>query len=106
MLFADTVFYNAKVVTVNSNNDIAEAVAVKNGRIMAVGCEEDIFPLCDCSTERVDLGGAMILPGLHDAHVHASDFIHNKHHLPCDTCGSIAELQEIDFLMPSTDKKL
>lgn len=94
MQFADTVFYNAKVVTVNADDDIAEAVAVKDGRIMAVGSREEILALCGADTERTDLGGATLLPGIHDAHVHASDFIHNMHHLACDTCSSIAQLQD------------
>lgn len=93
MTFADSVFYNAKIVTVNPDNDIAEAVAIKGGKIAAVGSCEEVFAFCGENTERIDLGGAMLLPGIHDSHVHAGDFIHNKHHLDCEVCGSIEELQ-------------
>lgn len=93
MTFADTVFFNAKVVTVNAAGETAEAVAVKDGRIAAVGSSTDMLALCGEHTERIDLNGAMLLPGIHDSHVHASDFIHNRHHLACGGCGSIAELQ-------------
>ncbi|GAA3529058.1 amidohydrolase [Zobellella aerophila] len=67
---ADTIYHNAKVVTVNNNFDIAEAVAVKDGRIMAVGNDSQIQTLASADTKLVDLQGKTLLPGFYDGHIH------------------------------------
>lgn len=68
---ADLILTNGKVVTVDKDFSIAEAVAVKGDRILAVGTNEEIEKYAGPETERVDLGGKMALPGLIDSHVHA-----------------------------------
>ena len=60
---ADTVYFNGPVVTVDDNLPLAEAVAVKDGRILAVGSEVDILALAGEQTRRVDLNGKALLPG-------------------------------------------
>jgi len=67
---ADTIFTNGKVVTVDKDFHIAEAVAVKGDRIVAVGSNADVEALAGEGTKRVDLQGKMMLPGLIDSHVH------------------------------------
>lgn len=47
------------------------AVAVTSGRITAVGSDEEILPLAGSGTEHLDAAGAAVLPGFHDAHIHA-----------------------------------
>lgn len=90
---ADTIFYNGIIATVNDNFDFIEAVAVANGKIVAVGTQKEIMLYRGPDTECVDLNGAMMLPGIHDAHIHASDIIHNRGHLQCGGFKSIIELQ-------------
>lgn len=68
--FAETIYHNAKVVTVNDSFDIAEAVAVKNGHIMAVGSDRQIRALASADTKLVDLQGKTLLPGFYDGHIH------------------------------------
>jgi len=65
---ADTVYYNAKVYTVDSAFKIADAFAVKDGKILAVGSAVDIRKLT--AAEEVDLGGKSVYPGFYDAHCH------------------------------------
>lgn len=48
----------------------AEAVAVRAGRIVAVGSDADVHPYAGPGTRSVELGSACLLPGFHDAHVH------------------------------------
>ena len=67
----DLVLHNAKVVTVNDAFDIAEAVAVKGDRIVAVGSNEQVLSLAGSATKKLDLEGATVLPGLMDSHSHA-----------------------------------
>ena len=69
---ADLVLYNARVITVDSADRIAQAVAVRDGKIVAVGSDRDVLALAGRRTERHDLHGATVTPGLMDAHMHFS----------------------------------
>lgn len=69
-VFADLVLINGKIVTVDPEDSTAEAVAVKFGRIMAVGCNSKIKPLIGGKTRAVDLHGKTVLPGFIDSHCH------------------------------------
>ena len=67
---ADLAFVNGAVYTVDAARSRAAAVAVKDGRIVAVGTDATIREHIDPTTEVFDLGGRMLLPGFQDAHVH------------------------------------
>jgi predicted amidohydrolase YtcJ len=67
---ADAVYTNGKIVTADRSFTIAQAVAVRNGRFMAVGANEDILKLAAPSTLRIDLAGKTVIPGLMDSHTH------------------------------------
>ncbi len=66
----DTIITHAKVVTLDPNDHIAESVALKGDRIVAVGSEADIAKLRTSSTKTIDAAGKTLLPGLYDSHVH------------------------------------
>ena len=66
----DTVLYNANVYTVDSRQPLAEAIAVSNGRILAVGASADLLRLAGAQTVKIDVGGKTVLPGFIDAHSH------------------------------------
>jgi len=70
-LQADLIITNGKVITVNKNFSIARAVAVKDGKILAVGTDERIKALAGRKTKAIDLNGKTMLPGINDAHIHA-----------------------------------
>jgi len=67
---ADLIFTGGTVHTVNPAQPKAAAVAVKAGRIAAVGSDADIRSLADPNTRVFDLSGKMLLPGFQDSHVH------------------------------------
>jgi predicted amidohydrolase YtcJ len=67
---ADLIVHHAKVVTVDAKFSTAHAVAVKDGRILAVGDDEAVLKLKGPKTRLIDAGGRMVLPGLYDSHVH------------------------------------
>ena len=67
---ADLVVHHAKVVTVDRDFRIAEAIAVKDGRIVAVGDDAEIFRRVGPKTKVIDAEGYPLLPGLYDSHVH------------------------------------
>ena len=68
--FADVVFTNGAVLTMDSANPTARAVAIRGGRIVYVGSDEGAQPLIGTSTRVLDLGGKTLMPGFQDAHVH------------------------------------
>ncbi len=67
---ADRVFVNGTVYTVDEKRSRAEAVAVREGRIVRVGTNAEVRRLAGPATEVTDLAGAMLLPGFHDSHIH------------------------------------
>ncbi|WP_067139558.1 amidohydrolase [Microtetraspora malaysiensis] len=67
---ADLVFLGGPVHTLGPVRTAATAVAVRDGRIVAVGANPDVRPLIGRATEVVDLAGRALLPGFQDAHVH------------------------------------
>ena len=69
---ADLAFVGGAVYTVDAVHPWAEAVAVRDGRIEAVGTDRDVREACGPATQIVDLAGRMLLPAFQDAHVHAS----------------------------------
>jgi predicted amidohydrolase YtcJ len=68
----DLVVFNGKIVTADGNFRIAEAMAVRGDRIVAVGSTQEILNLAASTTQRVDLKGQTVLPGLIDSHSHAA----------------------------------
>lgn len=68
----DLVVVRGNVVTMNPRQPRAEAVAVKDGRFLAVGSDADIRHLARAGTPVHDLGGKTVLPGLIDAHTHGA----------------------------------
>lgn len=69
---ADLAFINGKIITVDGSFSIAQAVAVKGDRIVAVGTDEDVKTVVGAGTEVVDLKGRTMLPGINDSHIHAA----------------------------------
>lgn len=78
------VYFNAKVYTVNANQVWAEAFFVEDGIIKYVGDNEGALALATSSTEQIDLGGAMVLPGLHDVHMHPLEASTENFHFVVD----------------------
>jgi len=70
ILSADMILIDGKVVTVDQNDTVAEAVAIKDGRILHVGSTDEIKSLIGSKTELVDLEGRLVLPGFIDTHEH------------------------------------
>jgi predicted amidohydrolase YtcJ len=68
---ADTVLLNGKLVTLDAARPRAEAIAIRDGRILAVGRSADIEGLAGPATRRIDLAGRTVIPGLIDSHIHA-----------------------------------
>lgn len=68
---ADLILHQGKIVTVDADFRIAEAMAVKGDRILAVGSNSEVLDLGGPNTRHIDLRGKTVLPGLIDSHLHA-----------------------------------
>ena len=66
----DLILSNGKIITVDDTFSIAQAVAVRGNRIVAVGTNADINKLAGPNTRRVDLRGKAVVPGMIDNHAH------------------------------------
>lgn len=69
-IFLDTAIINANVITVDENMSRAEAVGILNGRIVAVGSNEEIESMVGSNTKVIDAKGKTVVPGFHDSHMH------------------------------------
>jgi predicted amidohydrolase YtcJ len=67
---ADRVYRNAAVFTADEKNPAAEAVAIRDGRIVYVGSNAGAVPFIGPATKIVDLHGGFLMPGLIDGHLH------------------------------------
>lgn len=69
---ADTIYHGGPIITINDAAPRAEALAVKDGKILAVGHEDEVLKTKGDGTKVVDLAGKALLPGFIDAHGHLS----------------------------------
>ena len=66
--YLDIAFRNGNVITVNANDDEAQAVGVKGNKIAFVGSNEALHELLDLHTKVYDLDGRTLMPGINDSH--------------------------------------
>ena len=67
---ADKIFLGGDIITVDDNNPEAQAVAVRNGKILVIGSETEVLKYEGSNTEVIDLKGNTLLPGFIDIHTH------------------------------------
>lgn len=70
-----TVYQNGYIYTSDLAKSVAQAVAIKDGEIIYVGSNEGVTQLIDSKTTVVDLESKMMLPGLHDVHIHPTAIV-------------------------------
>lgn len=92
---ADLIFVNGAVYTVDAARRWARAVAVRGGRIAAVGTDEQVRALAAPATEIVDLEGRMLLPGFQDAHCHPPGGGYDMLHCNLTDAHSLEEYERI-----------
>lgn len=67
---ADLIVLNARVLTMDPTRPRARAVAIQGGRVVALGLDAQVRPLAGPGTRMIDAGGATVLPGLIESHLH------------------------------------
>jgi|TARA_B110000908_G_scaffold109415_1_gene128347 predicted amidohydrolase YtcJ len=95
-----TLFVNADIITVDDSRPAAQALAIRNGRVLAVGSRDEVEAAAGQGAEVRDMQGKTIVPGLIDAHGHISltalsNGFANVQPPPAGPISSIAQLQEV-----------
>jgi len=91
---ADVIITNANVYTVNTKQPNAEAVAIRQHRIVAVGSAADIKRWSGPRTKTIDAQGRLVLPGFYDSHIHFMEGALSLERVNVDDTKNIAEIQE------------
>lgn len=97
--FADTVVLHGRIYTVEATHPWAEAVAIRDGVILAVGSDREISkwiagPNTGTSTKVIDAKGKLVLPGFTDCHAHFMDASLAMNQITVDDTKSVAEIQQ------------
>ncbi len=91
-LRAEKAFVSGRIVTMNSAQPFAEAIATRKDRVFRVGANKEIAQFIDEKTEVVNLAGKTVIPGFVDAHVHVLDFGKSLKWLELTGISSVREL--------------
>ena len=98
--FADTIFVNGKILTVDKQFSIVEALAITDGKFSAVGRSKEVAELAGPATKILDLRGKTVVPGFIDGHAHM-DREGLKHILP-----SMHGVRSIDDILDVIEKEV
>jgi len=89
---ADTILLHGRIYTVDRNHPWAEALAIRDGKLVAVGTEKEISGYRSTATKIIDAKGHLVLPGFTDCHVH---FLDGSLSLERVNVEGISDLQEV-----------
>jgi len=97
---ADSIYFGGPILTMTKDGDRAEALAVKDGKIVAIGDRASVLASKDANTKMIDLGGKCLMPGFIDPHSHivlqsAKFATANLDPKPIGEAGSIVDIQRI-----------
>lgn len=102
-MLADTVFIHGQILTVNKNNDVVEALAVKGNTIVYVGSAAGAKHFVDDAAEVIDLKGRSLIPGFTDAHEHILVRGGNELAIDCRSPG-VTSIEDIKKLIAERAK--
>ena len=91
---ADLILTNAYVYTADESQSVAEAVAVRGNQIVFVGSADEAQSFVGNDTDVRDMNGAMLMPGIHDMHIHALGTVEP------DSCDLGSESHSLEGLVP------
>ena len=89
----DTIYYNARVITMATGRAAAQAVAIRGDRFTAGGSNDEVLKAAGTETRKIDLGGKCVVPGIIESHVHPIGAALSEIDGPVPLLHSIAEIQ-------------
>ena len=91
---ADIVYYNANIITMSPSHPTAQALTIRAGRFLAVGANAEILKTAGPKTERIDLAGKCVIPGIVESHVHPIGAALSEIDGPVPVLRSISEIKQ------------
>lgn len=93
---ADLILWGGKIITVDPKKPAARAVAIRDGRFLKVGSNEEVKALAGRKTRRIDLRGRTVTPGFIDSHQHLSQYGTDLLQIDCSPkrCKNIGDIQK------------
>lgn len=91
----ERVFHNGTIYTMDEARPVVGAIAVSDGRVLVAGSLEEALSRAGEGAERIDLGGACVIPGLTDAHAHFIGYAEQRHRVDLTGAASIDEVREM-----------
>jgi len=88
----EKLFTNGVVYTANKTQQVVTSIGITNDRLVYVGNAKDAEALITTETEIIDLNGKMIIPGLHDVHIHLAGIVESDN---CDLAGQAFSLTDM-----------
>ena len=88
----EKLFTNGVVYTANQTQQVVTSIGITNDRLVYVGNAKDAEALIATETEIIDLNGKMIIPGLHDVHIHLAGIVESDN---CDLAGQAFSLTDM-----------
>src|ERR1700685_2175076 len=90
---AQLVLFHGRILTVDAADSTVQALAIRDGKIIAIGSDRDILRLAGPATRRIDLKGRTATPGLIDSHAHIADAgVEELYHVHLSDASTIAEV--------------
>ena len=102
----DLILVNGTIITVDPSDRIAEAVAIQGDRIIAVGDTSFVESLAGANTQRIDLDGRAVTPGLLDAHAHFSPSQFNRPDILDLSYPGVKSIQDVQRAVAERAKEL
>ncbi len=90
--FPEIILFNGTVATQNPMNPFTEAVAIGQGRIRALGKNDDMLHHADPYTKKIDLNGRLVVPGFMDTHIHFYEWALNRQGVKLDDITCLEDL--------------
>jgi predicted amidohydrolase YtcJ len=90
----DLILHSGTVVTLDGRSSRHQAVAVRDGRVLAAGTNAEILDLAGPATRRVDLAGGTVLPGINDSHLHAMWWAESRARIDLSGMSTLRQVQD------------
>lgn len=90
----EVIYKNAKIYTLNSGNEVAEAIAIKDGKILDIGTSQELESRYKAD-DVVDLKGAVVIPGLIDTEGSIIEFSKNLNYIDLSNAKSLKEIKDL-----------
>jgi predicted amidohydrolase YtcJ len=90
---ADILIVHAKIYTADEKKPWAQSLAIRKGKIVGVGSDEQMERMRGIGTKMIDAGGKLVLPALTDSHVHFSEGAFSLTHVNLEGSKDVADIQ-------------